>query len=69
MCTGGLSQERLRRMHDVMAGYVDRGELPGLVTLVSRRGEVHVDAIGMTATGGSDPTRLKKRGGRTMQLS
>jgi CubicO group peptidase (beta-lactamase class C family) len=38
-------------MHDVMAGYVERGEVPGLVTLVSRRGEVHVDLIGTQAFG------------------
>jgi CubicO group peptidase (beta-lactamase class C family) len=44
-------------MHDVMAGYVERAEVPGLVTLVSRRGEVHVDAIGTKALGGSDPMR------------
>src|SRR2546425_1257013 len=44
-------------MHDVMAGYVERGEVPGIVTLVSRRGEVHVDAIGMKAAGGSAPIR------------
>ncbi len=44
-------------MHDVMAGHVQRGDVPGLVTLVSRRGEVHVDAIGMKAVGGSDPIR------------
>jgi CubicO group peptidase (beta-lactamase class C family) len=44
-------------MHDVMAGFVERGEMPGLVTLVSRRGEVHVDAIGMKEIGGSDPMR------------
>ncbi len=42
-------------MHDVMAGHVERGDVPGLVTLVSRRGEVHVDAIGMKAVGASDP--------------
>src|SRR5213080_5250102 len=57
MSTGGLSKARRGRMHDVMAGYVERGEVPGLVTLVSRRGEVHVDAIGMKAVGGSDPMR------------
>jgi len=57
MSTGGLSKARLGRMHDVMAGYVERGEVPGIVTLVSRRGEVHVDAIGMKAVGGSDPVR------------
>ena len=53
--TGGLSKARLGRMHDVMAGYVQRGDVPGMVTLVSRRDEVHVDAIGMKAIGGSDP--------------
>jgi CubicO group peptidase (beta-lactamase class C family) len=57
MGAGGLSQARLGRMHDVMAGYVARGDVPGIVTLVSRRGEVHVDAIGMKAVGGSDPMR------------
>jgi CubicO group peptidase (beta-lactamase class C family) len=55
MSAGGLSKERLGRVHDVMAGYVERGEVPGLVTLVSRRGGVHVDAIGTMAAGGSDP--------------
>ncbi len=45
MSTGGLSKARLGRMHEVMAGHVERGEVPGLVTLVGRRGEVHVDAI------------------------
>jgi CubicO group peptidase (beta-lactamase class C family) len=55
--SGGLSKARLRRMHNVMAGYVERGEVPGLVTLISRRGEVHVDAIGTKALGGGDPMR------------
>jgi CubicO group peptidase (beta-lactamase class C family) len=55
MSTGGLSRARLARMHDVMAGHVARGGMPGLVTLVSRRGETHVDAIGMKAALGSDP--------------
>ena len=57
MSTGGLSRARLGRMHDVMAGYVERGDVPGLVTLVSRRGEVHVDAIGMKAVKGLDRIR------------
>lgn len=51
MSTAGLSEARLARMHDVMAGYVERGEVPVLVTLVSRRGEVHVDVIGMEEDG------------------
>jgi CubicO group peptidase (beta-lactamase class C family) len=57
MSTAGLSRARLARMHDVMAGYVERGDVPGLVTLVSRRGEVHVDVIGTQALGDSPPMR------------
>src|SRR5947199_7405679 len=57
MSTGGLSKARLGRMHDVMTGYAERGEVPGLVTLVSRRGDVHVDVIGTKAYEGSDPIR------------
>jgi CubicO group peptidase (beta-lactamase class C family) len=57
MSTAGWSNARLARMRDVMAGHVERGDLPGLVTLVSRRGEVHVAAIGMMAIGGSEPMR------------
>ncbi len=57
MSSGGLSKARLDRMHAVLAGYAERGELPGLVALVSRRGEAHVDAIGMKTAGGSEPMR------------
>jgi hypothetical protein len=31
MSISGLSKARLVRMHDVMTGYVERGEVPGLV--------------------------------------
>jgi CubicO group peptidase (beta-lactamase class C family) len=57
MSTAGLSAARLARMREVMSGHVARGELPGLVTLLSRRGETHVDAVGVTAVGGRDPMR------------
>jgi CubicO group peptidase (beta-lactamase class C family) len=46
------SAPRLRAMHDVLAGHVARGVPPGLVTLVSRHGETHVDVIGDLAVGG-----------------
>ena len=57
MRDGGLSAERLKRLHDVMTGYVERGEVPGLVTLVARRGEGHVDAIGAMAADSEQPMR------------
>jgi CubicO group peptidase (beta-lactamase class C family) len=57
MSSGGFSGKRLGRMRDVMVGHVERGVVPGIVTLVSRRGEVHVDAVGTKAFGGSEPMR------------
>jgi CubicO group peptidase (beta-lactamase class C family) len=53
MTSSALSPDRLRRLHDVMAGHVDRGAAPGLVSVVSRRGDAHVDAIGATASDGA----------------
>jgi CubicO group peptidase (beta-lactamase class C family) len=57
MSIGGLSKARLDRMHDVLAGHVEQGAAPGIVTAVSRRGEVHIDAIGMQAVAGRVPMR------------
>ena len=57
MSQGGFSATRLGRMHDVMAGHVASGEVPGLVTLLCRRGEVHVEAIGAKAVGGGPVCR------------
>lgn len=54
---GGFSQVRLARMNEVMSGYVERGELPGFVMLVSRRGEVHVETFGTSSTESSEPMR------------
>lgn len=42
----GLSRERLDRMRRVLAGYAERGEVAGIVTLLSRRGELHVESVG-----------------------
>jgi CubicO group peptidase (beta-lactamase class C family) len=57
MSTGGLSAARLARMREVMSGHVARSTVPGMVMLISRRGEVHVEAIGMLAFDGSEPMR------------
>jgi CubicO group peptidase (beta-lactamase class C family) len=40
-----------------MARHVEGGELPGLVSIVARRGNVHVDTIGTLAVGGDTPMR------------
>ncbi|MEV7009874.1 serine hydrolase domain-containing protein [Streptosporangium sp. NPDC051022] len=47
----------LDRLHEAMAARVAKGELPGLVTLVARGDETHVDAIGTTTFGGDEPMR------------
>ena len=44
-------------MHDVLRRHVDNGRLPGLVALISRRGEEHVDAIGTLAFDHTTPMR------------
>jgi CubicO group peptidase (beta-lactamase class C family) len=54
---GGFSRMRLARMRETMARHVESGRMPGLVTLVNRRGETQVEAIGVKAFGGKDPMR------------
>src|SRR5215468_9208186 len=57
MSNGEFSKSRLARMHDVMARHVDDGRMPGLVTLISRRGDTQVDEIGAMSFDDSTPMR------------
>src|SRR5438067_1011509 len=41
-----MLQTRLDRLHRTLSGYVERGEMPGLVALVSHRNESHVETLG-----------------------
>ena len=44
----GVSAERLERIRPVMQDYVDKGHLPGFLTVVARHGKiVHFETIGM----------------------
>jgi CubicO group peptidase (beta-lactamase class C family) len=54
---GGFAKARLQRMHDVMQSHVQSERIPGLVTLLHRRGETVVDTIGTLAFGSSAPMR------------
>jgi len=59
MTGSNLSTERLARLHDVMARHVDDGAAPGVVTVISRRGDAHIDVVGNSALEGGhacDPT-------------
>jgi len=55
--SGGFSKFRLGRMADAMRGYVERGEMAGAVTLLSRRDEVHVEAVGAQDLATAAPMR------------
>ncbi|WP_061292899.1 serine hydrolase domain-containing protein [Herbidospora cretacea] len=53
----GFSGQGLRRMRDVLARHVDSGRIPGVVALVGRDGETHVEALGTMNHGGGAPMR------------
>jgi CubicO group peptidase (beta-lactamase class C family) len=57
MSGSGLSPARLDRMDAVLTRTVERGDVPGLVALVHRRGETYVIARGTLADGGDVPVR------------
>ena len=45
--TVGLASDRLSRIKPVMQAHIDRGELPGLITMVARRGQIaHSECFG-----------------------
>ncbi|WP_341675491.1 serine hydrolase domain-containing protein [Niveibacterium sp. SC-1] len=50
-----FNKEGLARMRRTLAGHVEGGNVPGMVSLVSHRGETHVDAFGTLAAGGEAP--------------
>ena len=49
-----MREAGLEQLHAAMAARVDRGELPGLVTLVAQGDDVCVDPIGVKAFGSSE---------------
>ena len=53
----GLDQARVGRLHTTMSGYVERGDLPGMVALVHRHEATHVEVLGTLAAGGGAPMR------------
>src|SRR5258707_1675946 len=57
MSTAGLSKSRLERMHQVLSGYVERKEMPGLVALVSHHDDVHVETLGTLSFGHPAPMK------------
>ncbi|MGW0708356.1 serine hydrolase domain-containing protein [Streptomyces sp. NPDC002643] len=54
---GGFSDRGLRRLREVLARPVESGRIPGLVALVGRGDETHVEAIGAMSRDGGAPMR------------
>jgi CubicO group peptidase (beta-lactamase class C family) len=50
-----LNNARVADLHTAMTSHVERGDIPGIVTLIGRGDEIHVDAIGMKTAGGKEP--------------
>jgi CubicO group peptidase (beta-lactamase class C family) len=57
MTTNKLNKERVSDLHLTMAGYVERSDIPGIVTLIARGDEIHVDAMGTKTVNGTEPMR------------
>ncbi|MFF4623818.1 serine hydrolase domain-containing protein [Nonomuraea jabiensis] len=53
----GFSEAGLRRLREVLARHVESGQIPGLVALVGRGDETHVEAIGTMRHDGGAPMR------------
>ncbi|TDD67909.1 class A beta-lactamase-related serine hydrolase [Actinomadura darangshiensis] len=53
----GFSEAGLRRLRDVLERHVGSGKIPGLVALVSRGGQTHVEALGTMRHDGGAPMR------------
>jgi CubicO group peptidase (beta-lactamase class C family) len=54
---GGFAKSGLHRMRDVLERHVESGRIPGLVALVSRGDETHVETIGTMRHDGGAPMR------------
>jgi CubicO group peptidase (beta-lactamase class C family) len=44
-------------MHQVLSGYVERKEMPGLVALVNHHDDVHVETLGSMSFGHPAPMK------------
>jgi CubicO group peptidase (beta-lactamase class C family) len=51
----GFTKAGLRRLHDVLERHVDSGRIPGVVALVGRGGQTHVEALGTMRHDGGAP--------------
>jgi CubicO group peptidase (beta-lactamase class C family) len=55
MSPTGFSKPRLERIHQILSGYIERKQMPGLVALVSHYDDVHIETLGTLAFNQSAP--------------
>ncbi|GAB3501150.1 serine hydrolase domain-containing protein [Amycolatopsis cihanbeyliensis] len=53
MAAGGLSSKRLTRVREVLERHLDVSHEPGVIAVIARRGEVHIEAAGHLAHEGA----------------
>jgi hypothetical protein len=56
VASDGSSPKRLPRVRALLEGHVESGFVPGMVVVLARRGEVHVEATGTLAFEGAGST-------------
>src|SRR4051812_3640546 len=54
--TAGFSSKRLARVRELLERHVDSGFVPGVVAVLARHGEVHMEATGTLAFSGEGST-------------
>ncbi|MBQ0994692.1 beta-lactamase family protein, partial [Micromonospora sp. H61] len=52
MAAGGFSSKRLARLQGLLERHVESGFVPGMVVVLARHGEVHIEATGHLAFDG-----------------
>ncbi len=57
MPVGGLSKAKLGEMRESLAGFVERGAVPGIVAVVARGRDTHVEVLGTMERAGGSPIR------------
>jgi CubicO group peptidase (beta-lactamase class C family) len=55
--TSKLNLAEVAELHATMKNYVEHGDIPGIVTLIGRGDEIHVDAIGTKTLEGKEAIR------------
>jgi CubicO group peptidase (beta-lactamase class C family) len=55
MAQSGLTTSGIARLHRVLSGHIEHGDLPGLVALIARNDDVHVETLGTLSFGPSAP--------------